>query len=138
MVFSANIHVPAVDWDRTAREVLTLEWIDGAPLSDLERVADYITFIHKGRIVFSSGKDEVLDKWREIFPDPRIEYFEDAGHYVLEDAAESLGSTYRDLPAGAMAWASRYMPPSMIHTPARSAWAISISVAGERNGEEPQ
>jgi pimeloyl-ACP methyl ester carboxylesterase len=27
--------------------------------------------------------DEVLDKWREIFPDPRIEYFEDAGHYGL-------------------------------------------------------
>lgn len=34
-----DIHVPHVDWDRTAREVLTLEWIDGAPLSDLERVA---------------------------------------------------------------------------------------------------
>ncbi len=31
--------------------------------SDLERVADYITFIHKGRIVFSSGKDDILDKW---------------------------------------------------------------------------
>jgi ubiquinone biosynthesis protein len=26
--------VPAVDWDRTAREVLTLEWIDGTPLHD--------------------------------------------------------------------------------------------------------
>jgi ubiquinone biosynthesis protein len=26
--------VPAVDWDRTAREVLTLEWIDGTPLND--------------------------------------------------------------------------------------------------------
>ncbi|WP_424361148.1 2-polyprenylphenol 6-hydroxylase [Methylocystis parvus] len=34
-----DIRVPHVDWDRTAREVLTLEWIDGAPLSDLERVA---------------------------------------------------------------------------------------------------
>ena len=31
--------MPHVDWDRTAREVLTLEWIDGAQLSDLERVA---------------------------------------------------------------------------------------------------
>lgn len=34
-----DIHVPRVDWDRTAREVLTLEWIDGVPLSDIERVA---------------------------------------------------------------------------------------------------
>jgi ubiquinone biosynthesis protein len=34
-----DIHAPQIDWDLTAREVLTLEWIDGAPLSDLERVA---------------------------------------------------------------------------------------------------
>ena len=31
--------------------------------SDLERVADFITFIHKGRIVFSAGKDEILETW---------------------------------------------------------------------------
>ncbi len=30
----AGFRVPAVDWDRTAREVLTLEWIDGIRLSD--------------------------------------------------------------------------------------------------------
>jgi ubiquinone biosynthesis protein len=29
-----DFRVPAVDWDRTAREVLTLEWIDGTPLHD--------------------------------------------------------------------------------------------------------
>ncbi len=29
-----DFRVPTVDWDRTAREVLTLEWIDGTPLSD--------------------------------------------------------------------------------------------------------
>ena len=40
--------------------------------------------------------DEVLDKWREIFPDPRIEYFEDAGHYVLEDAADELVPMIRE------------------------------------------
>ncbi len=34
--------------------------------------------------------DEVLDKWKEIFPDPRVAYFEDAGHYVLEDAGDRL------------------------------------------------
>ncbi len=31
-----DFRVPAVDWDRTARDVLTLEWIDGTPLNDRE------------------------------------------------------------------------------------------------------
>lgn len=34
--------------------------------SDLERIADYITFIHDGRIVFSKAKDEVLEKWAVV------------------------------------------------------------------------
>ncbi|WP_029005428.1 2-polyprenylphenol 6-hydroxylase [Azorhizobium doebereinerae] len=29
-----DVHVPAVDWDRSAREVLTTQWIDGIKLSD--------------------------------------------------------------------------------------------------------
>jgi ubiquinone biosynthesis protein len=29
-----DFRVPAVDWDRTARDVLTLEWIDAVPLSN--------------------------------------------------------------------------------------------------------
>jgi ubiquinone biosynthesis protein len=29
-----DFRVPTVDWDRTAKEVLTLEWIDATPLSD--------------------------------------------------------------------------------------------------------
>jgi len=31
--------------------------------SDLERVADFITFLHKGRVVLSAAKDEVLETW---------------------------------------------------------------------------
>jgi ubiquinone biosynthesis protein len=34
-----DFRVPAVDWERTARQVLTLEWIDGTPLSDRARLA---------------------------------------------------------------------------------------------------
>ncbi len=30
----STFRVPTVDWDRTAREVLTLEWIEGTPLND--------------------------------------------------------------------------------------------------------
>ena len=29
-----DFRVPAVDWDRTGKDVLTLEWIDGTPLHD--------------------------------------------------------------------------------------------------------
>jgi ubiquinone biosynthesis protein len=35
----ADFRVPSVDWDRTARDVLTLEWIDGTPLNDHKRLA---------------------------------------------------------------------------------------------------
>ncbi len=31
--------------------------------SDLERIADYITLIQNGRIVFCESKDEILDRW---------------------------------------------------------------------------
>ncbi len=37
-----DFHAPEVDWERTAKEVLTLEWIEGVPLSDLPRT-------HSGR-----------------------------------------------------------------------------------------
>jgi ubiquinone biosynthesis protein len=34
-----NFRVPAIDWERTARGVLTLEWIDGIPLTDRARLS---------------------------------------------------------------------------------------------------
>ena len=34
-----DFRVPRVDWDRTARDVLTLEWIEAVPLSDRTRIA---------------------------------------------------------------------------------------------------
>jgi ubiquinone biosynthesis protein len=33
-----DFRVPAVDWDRTARDVLTLEWIEATPLTDRARL----------------------------------------------------------------------------------------------------
>jgi ubiquinone biosynthesis protein len=36
---NGNFRVPAVDWRRTARRVLTVEWIDGTPISDRSRLA---------------------------------------------------------------------------------------------------
>jgi len=34
-----GFRVPTVDWERTAKDVLTLEWIDGTPLSDRAALA---------------------------------------------------------------------------------------------------
>ncbi len=34
-----GFRVPSVDWNRTARAVLTLEWIDGTPLNDRAKLA---------------------------------------------------------------------------------------------------
>ena len=33
-----ELRVPAIDWDRTTREVMTMEWIDGVPIADPERL----------------------------------------------------------------------------------------------------
>ena len=35
-----EFRVPEVDWDGTARDVLTMEWIDGIPLNDLDAIGD--------------------------------------------------------------------------------------------------
>jgi ubiquinone biosynthesis protein len=34
-----DFRVPTVDWDRTAKDVLTMEWIDGTPLNDRATLA---------------------------------------------------------------------------------------------------
>ena len=31
--------------------------------TDLEKIADYVTFIHEGAVVFSAAKDEILETW---------------------------------------------------------------------------
>jgi ubiquinone biosynthesis protein len=50
-----EFRVPTIDWNRTAKDVLTLEWIDGIPLSDMDalRKAD-IDLPRMGRIVIQS------------------------------------------------------------------------------------
>jgi ubiquinone biosynthesis protein len=35
-----EFRAPEIDWDRTTREVMTMEWIDGTPLSDTARLAE--------------------------------------------------------------------------------------------------
>ncbi len=40
--------------------------------SDLERIADFVTFIHSGKIVFSSPRDEILDNWAVVKGGPEL------------------------------------------------------------------
>jgi ABC-2 type transport system ATP-binding protein len=41
--------------------------------ADLERIADHITFIRDGEIVFSSPRDEVLDNWGVVRGGPELD-----------------------------------------------------------------
>jgi ABC-2 type transport system ATP-binding protein len=41
--------------------------------ADLERIADHITFIRDGEIVFSSPRDEVLDNWGVVKGGPELD-----------------------------------------------------------------
>ncbi|MFN8828756.1 MAG: 2-polyprenylphenol 6-hydroxylase [Labrys sp. (in: a-proteobacteria)] len=50
-----GFRVPTPDWERTTRNVLTLEWIDGTPLSDVERLrADGHDLVKLGATVIQS------------------------------------------------------------------------------------
>jgi ubiquinone biosynthesis protein len=50
-----DFRVPLPDWDKTARSVLTLEWVDGIPLSDIPRLASAGYDLERlGRIVIQS------------------------------------------------------------------------------------
>jgi aarF domain-containing kinase len=33
-----GVHVPAIFWDTTTKRVMTMEWIEGTPISDLTRL----------------------------------------------------------------------------------------------------
>ncbi len=85
------------------RRLATLRFVQDIPLKEsdaawpvlaetekhLDRLADKpIKFIWGAKdFVFD---DRVLDMWREIWPQAEVEYLEDAGHYVLEDAPERV------------------------------------------------
>jgi len=69
--------------------------------SDLERIADYITFINKGEIVFSSTKDEILENYaivkggKELLNEETKSYF--TGIRIGEFGFEALTDNLRDI-----------------------------------------
>jgi ABC-2 type transport system ATP-binding protein len=64
--------------------------------TDLEKIADYITFIHEGSIVFSAAKDDILETWGLIKAGPRDLRLADIpglrGHRIGEFGLEALTS----------------------------------------------
>ena len=77
-------------------------------ISDLEKIADYIIFIHGGKILFQKNKDELLyeygiircseEQFRKLDPKLCISYRKNQfGYEVLTGKRKEIGKIYRDL-----------------------------------------
>jgi ubiquinone biosynthesis protein len=82
-----DFRVPAVDWDRTARDVLTLEWIDATPLSDRARLeAKGLDLKHLARAVIQTFLRHALrDGFFHADMHPGNLFADDAGELVAVD-----------------------------------------------------
>jgi len=82
-----DFRVPAVDWERTARNVLTLEWIDATPLSDRERLAAKgLDLKHLARALLQTFLRHALrDGFFHADMHPGNLFVDDAGHLIAVD-----------------------------------------------------
>jgi ubiquinone biosynthesis protein len=82
-----DFRVPAVDWDRTARDVLTLEWIEATPLSDRARLqAKGLDLKHLARAVIQTFLRHALrDGFFHADMHPGNLFADDAGELVAVD-----------------------------------------------------
>jgi ubiquinone biosynthesis protein len=82
-----DFRVPAVDWDRTARNVLTLEWIDATPLSDRARLAATgFDLQHLARALLQTFLRHALrDGFFHADMHPGNLFVDDAGHLIAVD-----------------------------------------------------
>jgi len=92
-----------------SRRLATLRFVQDIPIKEsdpawqtLADTESRLPGLAEKPILFGWGakdfvfNDEVLDKWREIYPSAPIEYIEDAGHFVLEDAHDRLVPKIRE------------------------------------------
>jgi ubiquinone biosynthesis protein len=82
-----DFRVPAVDWERTARDVLTLEWIDATPLSDRARFdAKGFDRKHLARALMQTFLRHALrDGFFHADMHPGNLFVDDAGHLIAVD-----------------------------------------------------
>jgi ubiquinone biosynthesis protein len=82
-----DFRVPAVDWDRTTKEVLTLEWIDATPLSDRARlVAKGFDLPKLGRVLIQTFLRHALrDGFFHADMHPGNLFVDDSGRLIAVD-----------------------------------------------------
>src|SRR5215467_14386386 len=82
-----DFRVPAVDWDRTAHNVLTMEWIDGIALNDHARLREaQVDLPDLGRMVIQSFLRHALrDGFFHADMHPGNLFLDDAGRLVAVD-----------------------------------------------------
>src|ERR1043166_8438433 len=82
-----DFRVPAVDWERTARNVLTLEWVDATPLSDRERLTGKgFDLKHLARALLQTFLRHALrDGFFHADMHPGNLFVDDAGHLIAVD-----------------------------------------------------
>ena len=82
-----DFRVPTVDWARTSRDVLTLEWIDGVPLNDRARLeAQGFVLPELARIVIQSFLRHALrDGYFHADMHPGNLFIDDLGRLVAVD-----------------------------------------------------
>jgi ubiquinone biosynthesis protein len=83
----SDFRVPSVDWDRTAHNVLTMEWIDGIALNDHARLAQaQVDLPDLGRKVIQSFLRHALrDGFFHADMHPGNLFLDDAGRLVAVD-----------------------------------------------------
>lgn len=90
-------------YDTWGNRLATLRFVQDIPLRATDPGMDIVQrtaaalpqFQHLPALIVWGAKDFVFDDhflrvWRETLPAARVHYLEDAGHYVLEDAAEEV------------------------------------------------
>ena len=82
-----DFRVPAVDWDRTTKEVLTLEWIDATPLTDRARlVAKGFDLPQLGRVLIQTFLRHALrDGFFHADMHPGNLFVDDGGRLIAVD-----------------------------------------------------
>lgn len=82
-----DFRVPAVDWDRTTHNVLTMEWIDGIPLNDRTRLEQaQVDLPDLGRKVIQSFLRHALrDGFFHADMHPGNLFLDDSGRLVAVD-----------------------------------------------------
>src|SRR5262249_54492531 len=77
-----DFRVPAVDWDHTARDVLTLEWIEATPLSDRARLEA------KGHDLKRLARAVIQSFLRQALPDGFFHADMHPGNLFVDDAGQ--------------------------------------------------